>query len=580
MPQLSLGTKLLSLPVQFTASLLVFALWADSTLEKARVKGPEYDRVVMHKDLLADTAPPPIYMVEAMMFVRDLADESPATAPVPIKAYHDKLGQLRTGIDKWKKVFQSEPAVIGKLDKLGSTAEQVATIVETELIPAVLAGDRKKVGAAKARLTQPYSEHHAAVESLVTEVQSRTTVVEDQVSAEVASSRRAQLVVGIVLAVLLAAFALWLRRIAMQQAKRELVNATEQAERDRTTTEALQAKVDAMLVSVRAAASGDLTAHITVGGDDAIGELADGLATLIASMRESLAEIAQITVMVTSAAEELSAVGEKLDSSARETSLQAQTASAASEEVNVTLQSVVTGTEELSVAIREIAKTASEGARVAGAAVIAATQTNAMVTKLGENSAAIGDVIKVITSIAQQTNLLALNATIEAARAGEAGKGFAVVANEVKELAKATAKATEGISRIIDTIRTDTGGAVSAIGDIGRIISQINDFQGTIASAVEEQTATTTEMSRSIGEGARGSREIASSIATVASAADDTTRGAAQSRTAAVALARMGGDLRQLLERFKFETVAMHVPLKAPAPARARTPSLSIVRSA
>ena len=117
--------------------------------------------------------------------------------------------------------------------------------------------------------------------------------------------------------------------------------------------------------------------------------------------------------------------------------------------------------------------------------------------------------VKVITSIAEQTNLLALNATIEAARAGEAGKGFAVVANEVKELAKETAKATEDISRKIDAIQGDTAEAVKAIKEIRGIIGQVNDIATTIASAVEEQTATTNEIGRNVAEAAQGDGDIA-----------------------------------------------------------------------
>jgi methyl-accepting chemotaxis protein len=189
---------------------------------------------------------------------------------------------------------------------------------------------------------------------------------------------------------------------------------------------------------------------------------------------------------------------------------------------------------------------------VATSAVKVAEKTNATVAKLGESSAEIGNVIKVITSIAQQTNLLALNATIEAARAGEAGKGFAVVANEVKELAKQTAKATEDISRKIEAIQGDTKGAVEAIAQIGKIINQINDIQNTIASAVEEQTATTGEISRNVAEAAQGSNEIAQNITGVAQAARSTTEGASNTKSSADELSKIALDLQKLVSQFKY----------------------------
>jgi methyl-accepting chemotaxis protein len=320
----------------------------------------------------------------------------------------------------------------------------------------------------------------------------------------------------------------------------------------KAAAEELRRKVDAMLVAVSAASKGDLTQEINVSGQDAIGQMGLGLSQLLGNLRTSISKIGQTAATLSTSSGELSTVSQQMSANAEETSSQANVVSAAGEQVNRNLQTVATGSEEMSVSIKEIAKNATEAAKVATEAVKAAQATNATVSKLGESSVEIGQVIKVITSIAQQTNLLALNATIEAARAGEAGKGFAVVANEVKELAKETAKATEDISRKIESIQVDTKGAVEAIGTITKIITQVNDISNSIASAVEEQNATTNEMSRNVTEAARGASEIAKNIAGVAEAAQSTSHGAGDSQRAAQQLTTMSNELRELVGQFKY----------------------------
>jgi len=255
---------------------------------------------------------------------------------------------------------------------------------------------------------------------------------------------------------------------------------------------------------------------------------------------------------LTASSSSLTAVSDGMAADAESTATQVHAASAAAEQVSDNVQTVATGIEEMSVAMREVAKSASEASGVATSAVQAAETTNRTVSRLGDSSAEIGKVVKVITSIAQQTNLLALNATIEAARAGEAGKGFAVVANEVKELARETAKATEDISKKVEAIQADARVAVEAIQQISSTIHQIHDLQSTIASAVEEQTATANEIARNVAEAARGSAHIASSISTVAETASRTTASAASTRHAASDLVALAANLQGIVSQFRF----------------------------
>ncbi|WP_239075351.1 methyl-accepting chemotaxis protein [Planosporangium flavigriseum] len=299
-------------------------------------------------------------------------------------------------------------------------------------------------------------------------------------------------------------------------------------------------------------AVGDLTRSAGVTSRDEVGQMAAALDSATATLRETVQKVGGSSEALAGASEELSAASQQIAAGAEETAVQAGAVSAAAEQVSRNVQTVSAASEEMSSSIREIAGSAAEAAQVAESAVAVAQSANGIVSQLGQSSVEIGNVIKVITSIAEQTNLLALNATIEAARAGEAGKGFAVVASEVKDLAQETAKATEDISRRIDAIQSDTEAAVQAIAQITEVIEKISNHSTTIASAVEEQTATTGEIGRNVTEAATGSTEIASNITGVASAAQTTTTAVADSQRSAQELARMSTELQQLVGQFRY----------------------------
>ena len=298
-------------------------------------------------------------------------------------------------------------------------------------------------------------------------------------------------------------------------------------------------------------ADGDLTRSTGLDSRDEPGRMGRALDGALGRLRQTIATIEGSAASLAGASEQMSSTAANIAASAEQTSAQALAVSAAAEEVSRSVETVSSGSEQMGASIREISQNAAEAARVASEAVTITANTSATMNKLGDSSAEIGNVIKVITAIAEQTNLLALNATIEAARAGEMGKGFAVVASEVKDLAQETARATEDISRRVQAIQADTSGAVTAIDEISTVIGRISEFQTTIASAVEEQTATTAEMNRSVAEAAGGAGEIAQNITGVAEAARMTSQGVTETQQATTELARMSTELSSLVSTFR-----------------------------
>jgi methyl-accepting chemotaxis protein len=304
--------------------------------------------------------------------------------------------------------------------------------------------------------------------------------------------------------------------------------------------------------TLRAVARGDLTVRSQVTADDEIGRVAAGLNDAIATQRASVTALAESAQTLGSAAEELSATGIELTSHADGTSSQAHLVSQAAATVSENVSTVAGAAEGLSASFAEISSSASEASSVATSAASLGKATQDMIVKLGDSSRQIGDVIKVIDDVADRTNVLALNAMIEAVRAGEAGKGFGVVANEVKELATETARATQDIAATVEAIQTDVRNATSAVEEITQIIGRVEDLQGRIAVAVEQQRMTTGDIARNVNQAARGSSEISDTVGTVAETASATSLGAADMQRAAEELARLAAELQARVDHFQY----------------------------
>jgi methyl-accepting chemotaxis protein len=436
----------------------------------------------------------------------------------------EKTGDLEAGLADYEPFTVDQEA----MDTFAATRAEYVELVESRLLPAADRGDVEAFAAVQSEQLQPLLQIIADEIEAEGVAQSSQAAIRNNDAAEQAASAVMLLLITALssVAIAVALTVLIVRRITR-------------------TVRAVQRSAEAM-------AAGDLTVATGVQSPDELGRMAAAIDSAQGALRDVLSSVVASADAVAASSEELSASSAQISASAEETSAQSGVVSGAAEEVSRSVQTVAAGAEEMGASIREIATNAAEASEVAARAVTAAETTTATVAKLGDSSAEIGNVVKVITSIAEQTNLLALNATIEAARAGEAGKGFAVVANEVKELAQETAKATEDIARRVEAIQKDTGAAVGAIEEISSIVAQISDRQTTIASAVEEQTATTNEMSRSVTEAASGTTQIASNITGVSTAADSTTQALTQTRTAVDELSRMAAELRTDVGRFTY----------------------------
>lgn len=296
---------------------------------------------------------------------------------------------------------------------------------------------------------------------------------------------------------------------------------------------------------------GDLTARLAKSNESEIASMADHFNRFVETIQNIVREVGDSTVQVSAASTQMSNTAQQMSQAAEETSAQTDAVSSAADKINDHISTVAAAIEEMHASVKEIALNSNSAAQEAGEAVHRVGEANGTVLNLTQSSERIGNVIQMIASIAEQTNLLALNATIEAARAGDAGRGFAVVANEVKDLAKSTADATDEITAQITTLQSEIQLSSDAMETITAVIQRISDTQTSIASAVEEQMATIADVAGSVEMVERGSAEVAQNTVGVATVARDTSRDASQLQASSDELSRMAEHLRAMVGQFR-----------------------------
>lgn len=289
-----------------------------------------------------------------------------------------------------------------------------------------------------------------------------------------------------------------------------------------------------------------LATYVTVFDENGAPTSVAKFATDITSQVQARQRVGSVSTAVRAAAAELTDVAAGLSERSASAAQAAGSAVTSGQQVDTSIQSVAAATEEMVATVGEISRSAAQAAEVASAAVQATSTASEAIERLNESGQAISEVVKLISSIAQQTNLLALNATIEAARAGEAGKGFAVVANEVKELSKETATATQDIARRIAAIQTDTDRTVGAIGEISNTVGDVSDIASSIAAAVEEQSVTTHDISLTLTQAASGSAQIASLIGKISEGTEESRESASKTLESARTLDSLAQRLADL----------------------------------
>jgi methyl-accepting chemotaxis protein len=548
--KLNVRARLTALVLISSLGLAACGLTAFLALRDDSIGGRTYERIASTQELLNEVMPTPLDLSDACLLAQDLAWEAGTPRGASL------AGDLRARLEEFRQrraeTGKNLPAGVLRSkveERLLPSADRLAAILGDGVLEAARRGEPARVAEI---VRGPLRAAHASHREIIVEVSRLARAENAGMESAALASVRVRMG-GLIL--------LWLGVGAVM-----LVFGLKLSRHITSSLLELRTVSEAM-------AAGDLSRNASTAGEDEIAELASATNRMRQALSGVVHQLTQKSSSLADASEEMSLVSFQMSTTAEEASLQAASVAASANEVSRSLATVAVAVEEMSASVQEISKNTSEAARVATDAAGEVNTATSTISRLGQSSVAVGNVVHLISKIAEQTNLLALNATIEAARAGESGKGFSVVAHEVKDLARSTALATEEIRVVIQSIQADSREAVNAVSEVRETIQHIMNISNSIATAVDQQFATTSEIGRNLSEAARNASDIGDGISSVAEAAKSTADGSVRTQNAAGALAGMAAELQRITRRFSTESAAgsqdRGQQREAAAPARA-----------